>query len=410
MTYAEKISAADRTLDPAKPPAGSRPASSAHCTRTSARACRSTDGRFLGVRRAPRRRRRPRTARGPTARRPPDGLRRLRPRPRAPVSDDVELAVRAVRAGAAAAIAERDRAQDGDAADDLGVAVKGSPTDFVSRADTASEAAIVALLRAERPGAHPRRGGRGRRERERAPVGRRRHRRHLQLPVRDPALVRRRRPRGGRRARSPAPSTTRPRTSCSRAAPGRPTTLNGMRTTVRTGRGLESAAVATFLERDVDRDLVLGRLAGAVGVLRAGGAGTLELAWVAAGRVDAWAQPHVAPWDWAPARRSSATREARRWCAPTTSRRGISPARPTSSRRSPRSWPGAERARRQAVVGATRGPSRGSSPSPAGADASAVSTAGRPATTRGSNCVPAQRRELGERLVARTSPRGRRGR
>ena len=73
-----------------------------------------------------------------------------------------------------------------------------------------------------------------------------------------------------------------------------------MATTVRTGRGLDAAAVATFLERDVDRDLVLGRLAGAVGVLRAGGAGTLELAWVAAGRVDAWAQPHVAPWDWVP--------------------------------------------------------------------------------------------------------------
>ena len=72
------------------------------------------------------------------------------------MSDDVDLAVRAVRAGAAAALDERDRARPdgptGTASDlDLGIEVKGAPTDFVSRADTASEAAIVALLRAERP-------------------------------------------------------------------------------------------------------------------------------------------------------------------------------------------------------------------------------------------------------------------
>ena len=62
---------------------------------------------------------------------------------------DLDLAARAVRAGAAAALAERDTARRG--GDGLGVEVKDSPTDFVSRADTASEAAIVALLRAERP-------------------------------------------------------------------------------------------------------------------------------------------------------------------------------------------------------------------------------------------------------------------
>ena len=54
------------------------------------------------------------------------------------MSDDVDLAVRAVRAGAAAALDERDRARPdgptGTASDlDLGIEVKGAPTDFVSR-------------------------------------------------------------------------------------------------------------------------------------------------------------------------------------------------------------------------------------------------------------------------------------
>jgi len=218
------------------------------------------------------------------------------------VNDDVDLAARAVRAGAAAALAERDRARPEGAGTgaDLAVEVKDSPTDFVSRADTASEAAIVALLRAERPGdgilgeeGANAQSANGRRwvvdgidgtfnflsgiphwcvavglEEAGAPVAG-----AVYDPTGDELFA------GGR---------------------GRPTTLNGETTTVRTGRGLDAAAVATFLERDVDRDRVLGRLAGAVGVLRAGGAGTLELAWVAAGRVDAWAQPHVAPWDWVP--------------------------------------------------------------------------------------------------------------
>jgi myo-inositol-1(or 4)-monophosphatase len=33
-----------------------------------------------------------------------------------------------------------------------------------------------------------------------------------------------------------------------------------------------------------------------------GGAGSLELAWLAAGRTDAWAQPNVDDWDWLPGR------------------------------------------------------------------------------------------------------------
>jgi myo-inositol-1(or 4)-monophosphatase len=45
-----------------------------------------------------------------------------------------------------------------------------------------------------------------------------------------------------------------------------------------------------------------GRLAEAAAILRMGGAGSLELAWVAAGHIDAWAQPNVDPWDWLPGR------------------------------------------------------------------------------------------------------------
>jgi myo-inositol-1(or 4)-monophosphatase len=43
-----------------------------------------------------------------------------------------------------------------------------------------------------------------------------------------------------------------------------------------------------------------GRLVDRAGQLRMTGSGTLELAWVAAGRIDGWAQPDVYPWDWHP--------------------------------------------------------------------------------------------------------------
>jgi fructose-1,6-bisphosphatase/inositol monophosphatase family enzyme len=226
------------------------------------------------------------------------------------VSGDLDLAARAVRAGAAAALAERDRARDtaaggpgpgrGNAA--LDVEVKDSPTDFVSRADTASEAAIVALLRAERPddGVLGEEGAaaesaNGRRwvvdgidgtfnflsgiphwcvavglEQDGDPVAG-----AVFDPTGDELFL---------------------------AGPGAPATANGAAARVRTGRALEAAAVATYLRPDKSehRDATLSRLVDEIGIVRAGGAGTLELAWVAAGRVDAWAQPNVSPWDWVP--------------------------------------------------------------------------------------------------------------
>ena len=59
----------------------------------------------------------------------------------------------------------------------------------------------------------------------------------------------------------------------------------------------------------------------AVGALRAVGCGTLELAWVAAGRLHGWVQADVEPWDWHPGsaggapRRGGAARVAGRWHA-----------------------------------------------------------------------------------------------
>jgi myo-inositol-1(or 4)-monophosphatase len=211
------------------------------------------------------------------------------------VSDDLELAARAVRAGAAAALG----AARGGAA--LDVRAKGSPSDLVSLADTAAEEAIATLLRAERPGdailgeeGASARGGERRwlidgidgtfnflagiphwcvavgLEDDGAPTAG-----AVYDPSADELFL------GG---------------------PGRPTTVNGAPVAVRTGRTLAQSAVATYLRADKaqDRGATLARLVDHVGIVRAGGAGTLELAWVAAGRVDAWAQPNVSAWDWVP--------------------------------------------------------------------------------------------------------------
>ena len=74
--------------------------------------------------------------------------------------------------------------------------------------------------------------------------------------------------------------------------------------TVRAARPLTQAHVATFFRQD--RLVLPGvretahRLLDATGLLRHAGPGTLELAWVAAGRLDAWIQPATDPWDWLP--------------------------------------------------------------------------------------------------------------
>jgi fructose-1,6-bisphosphatase/inositol monophosphatase family enzyme len=209
------------------------------------------------------------------------------------VTGDLDLAARAVRAGAAAALAV--------AADRLDVQAKGAPSDLVSRADRAAERAIAELIAAERPGdgivgeEGANVEGDARRwlvdgidgtfnflsgiphwcvavglEEDGVPIAG-----AVYDPVAGELFL------GG---------------------PGHGATLDGEPIAVRQGRALEEAAVATYLRADkgADRGAALRTLSERAGILRAGGAGSLELAWVAAGRVDAWAQPNVSPWDWVP--------------------------------------------------------------------------------------------------------------
>jgi myo-inositol-1(or 4)-monophosphatase len=80
--------------------------------------------------------------------------------------------------------------------------------------------------------------------------------------------------------------------------------VGGQRLAVRRDRTLAEAHVATFFRQD--RLVQPGvrtnarRILDATGLLRHAGPGTLELAWVAAGRLDAWIQPATDPWDWLP--------------------------------------------------------------------------------------------------------------
>ncbi len=79
---------------------------------------------------------------------------------------------------------------------------------------------------------------------------------------------------------------------------------DGSATRVRDGRSLAEAHVAAFFRQDrlvkPGVRAVAHRLLDASGLLRHAGPGSLELAWVAAGRLDAWIQPDTDPWDWIP--------------------------------------------------------------------------------------------------------------
>jgi myo-inositol-1(or 4)-monophosphatase len=105
------------------------------------------------------------------------------------------------------------------------------------------------------------------------------------------------------------------------AARGEGATLNGARLRAAGATALRDSVVATFVDvRRRDADVVAGteRLLRKVGALRAVGCGTLELAWLAAGRLHGWVQAEVEPWDWHPgallvAEAGGAARVAGRW-------------------------------------------------------------------------------------------------
>jgi myo-inositol-1(or 4)-monophosphatase len=210
---------------------------------------------------------------------------------------DRELAERAVRAGGAEALEL--------AGGDLDVRRKSSAADLVSAADHASEEAIVALLRAERPddaitgeeGSAV--GGATRRWLVDGLDGTVNFLRGI--PQWCVAVVLEE---GGEPLAAAVLDPI--RDELYSASRGEGAHRDGAPLRVRAGAPLHEAVVSSFLRADKLRgsDAVegFGRLLAAPAVLRMGGAGSLELAWLAAGRIDAWAQPNVDPWDWLPGR------------------------------------------------------------------------------------------------------------
>jgi myo-inositol-1(or 4)-monophosphatase len=251
------------------------------------------------------------------------------------VTDDRELAERAVRAGAAAVLTL--------GRDALDVEAKTSAADLVSSADRASEEAIVALLAAERPGDAVV-GEEGARRDPTRPGPRRwlvdgldgtvnyvrgipqwcvaialeDGGEPLACAVYDPSrdeLFSAARGEGARieHARGGAAGWEEARIEHARGGAadreepcGEPAPRHSAPLRVRAGAPLAGAVVSSFLRADKLRGApaapAFGPLVAAPAVLRMGGAGSLELAWLAAGRLDAWAQPNVDPWDWVPGR------------------------------------------------------------------------------------------------------------
>jgi myo-inositol-1(or 4)-monophosphatase len=207
-------------------------------------------------------------------------------------ADDRDLAARAARLGGAAALARFGTA--------LAVADKGSGADPVTLADREAEAAVVGLLRSERAGdgvlgeegaATP---GDGRRRwlvdgldgtmnfvsglpHWCVAVGLEEDGEAVAAAVFDP--LRGELFAGARGAGFQGPDAP-------AGPPGR--------------------VVATFLhprkQTPAEAGALAERLMAARISPRMAGSGTLDLAWLAAGRLDGWVQPSVDPWDWVPGR------------------------------------------------------------------------------------------------------------
>jgi fructose-1,6-bisphosphatase/inositol monophosphatase family enzyme len=206
---------------------------------------------------------------------------------------DRALAERLVRTAGAIALELRGGA----------VETKDGPTDVVTAADRRAEAALLALLRTERPGD-------GVLGEEGATIAGG-DRRWLLDPVDGTlnyasglpawcsavALLDAEGPRVGAVLDPVAGELF-------SAARGAATTLNGVPLALPDrAPDLAAATVATFVDarrRDPAISARTASLLGGVGALRAVGCGSLELAWIAAGRLHAWVQADVEPWDWHP--------------------------------------------------------------------------------------------------------------
>jgi myo-inositol-1(or 4)-monophosphatase len=223
---------------------------------------------------------------------------------------DRELAERLVRVAGAIALELRGGAAE----------LKGGATDVVTEADRRAEAALLELLRAERPsdgvlGEEGAAVSGGERRWLLDPVdGTLNYARGLPAWCAAVALV---------DAEGAVVSAVYDPVADElfSAARGEGATVDGAPLRVGSAARLEDAVVATFVDvRRRDADAVVGaeRLLRSLGALRAVGCGSLELAWVAAGRLHGWVQADVEPWDWHPgallvAEAGGVARVAGRW-------------------------------------------------------------------------------------------------
>ena len=206
---------------------------------------------------------------------------------RMPGQSDREVAERLVRAAGEIAVGLR----GGPAG------VKGLATDVVTKADLRAEAAMVELLRAERPGD-------GVRGEEGAAVAGGGGRSWLLDPV-DGTLNYARGLPAWCSAACVVDSAG--ALACAVLDPVAGELWSAARgegtSSVLEAPALGDAVVATFVDmrrRDDEVSSGIERVLREVGALRSVGCGTLELAWVAEGRLDAWVQADVEPWDWHP--------------------------------------------------------------------------------------------------------------
>ena len=200
--------------------------------------------------------------------------------------DDRALAERLVRAAGAIALELRGGA----------VEVKGDATDVVTEADRRAEAVMLDLLRAERPddgvlGEEGAAVAGGARRWLLDPVdGTLNYVSRLPAWCSAVALV----DAEGALASAVHDPVSGELFSAARGAGSR---------TLGTAPPLGEATVATFVDiRRRDPEIAAGTAAllERIGALRAAGCGSLELAWVADGRLHGWVQADVVPWDWHP--------------------------------------------------------------------------------------------------------------
>jgi len=207
------------------------------------------------------------------------------------VIDDLDLARAAARAAAEAALGLRGGA--------LSPQRKGSATDLVTDADRAAEGAAVALLQAERP----RDGILGE---EGTMISGARH--WLIDGIDGTLSFVRGLPGWGSAVALQERGQTLAAAVCDPLAGElfaggleRGADVDGAPARVAADRALSEAVVATHVPTgDGAAAELAGLLARRAGLVRGGGSGSLELAWLACGRIDGWIQHSPAPWDWEP--------------------------------------------------------------------------------------------------------------